>query len=316
MRVLHITNNYPTKDHPAFGIFVYEQIESLKKAGIDCEVFFMNSRETGKKVYFYSWLKLIGFLIKNKFDIIHCHHSFSGFIYVLSGHALFNKSVISYQNEPKFEGGSKLFNFLYKFFNKIILKCNSEEIKLPKTTYLPNGVNLSFFTQLDKLMCKKELGFDFNKKYVLFMDSYKKRKQKRVDRFMATIEYLNKDMKLTEIEPLILTNTPREKIPTYMNAADMHLITSDFEGSANSIKECLACNTPVVTTNVGNGNEMLGDVEGCYITKSFEPSDIALDVEKCLRNENFDGRSVIIRKNLSIEAVAQSLISLYKQVIA
>ena len=61
MKVLHITNNYPTKNFPIFGIFVKEQIESLNAEGVSSEVFFMNTREKGKEEYFYSLL--LSFLI-------------------------------------------------------------------------------------------------------------------------------------------------------------------------------------------------------------------------------------------------------------
>ena len=51
MKVLHITNNYPTKNLPIFGIFVKEQIDSLSRQNIDCEVFFINGKENGKFEY-------------------------------------------------------------------------------------------------------------------------------------------------------------------------------------------------------------------------------------------------------------------------
>ena len=57
MKVLHITNNYPTPNLPIFGIFVKEQIESLSKLNIDCDIFFINGREKGN----FEYLKSIGF---------------------------------------------------------------------------------------------------------------------------------------------------------------------------------------------------------------------------------------------------------------
>ena len=51
MKVLHITNNYPTPNFPIFGIFVKEQIDSLSALGVENEVFFINGREKGKLEY-------------------------------------------------------------------------------------------------------------------------------------------------------------------------------------------------------------------------------------------------------------------------
>ena len=47
MKVLHITANYPTQAHPVFGIFVKEQVESLRNEGVGCDVFFSNGKEEG-----------------------------------------------------------------------------------------------------------------------------------------------------------------------------------------------------------------------------------------------------------------------------
>ena len=109
MKILHITNNYLTKKFPIFGIFVKEQIESLNAEVISTEVFFMNTREKGKEEYFYSLPKLFIKLPTNKFDVVHCHHAFSGFIFFIMGISSFNKKLLSYQATPNIEGGQRLF---------------------------------------------------------------------------------------------------------------------------------------------------------------------------------------------------------------
>ena len=48
MKVLHITNNFPSEINPIFGIFVKEQIQSLNKIDDSNDVFFINGRENGK----------------------------------------------------------------------------------------------------------------------------------------------------------------------------------------------------------------------------------------------------------------------------
>jgi len=315
MKILHITNNYPTEDHPIFGIFVKEQVESLRKEGVSCDVFFINSREKGKKTYLLELMNLFFYLFRNKYDLIHCHHAFSGVIFVLSGHAFFVKSILSYQNPPQFEGGKKLFKILYLFFNQIIFKCKLPEMVLPKAFYLPNGVDTKFFSVLDKLECRKRLDLEKDKKYILFTDSYKKRRQKRIDRFNELIDILKNQLNENNVVPLVLTSTPREMMPLYINASDVHVITSDFEGSPNSVKECLACNVPVVSTPVGNVEEMLRDVNGCFISGSFESNELALLVKKSLYTNHFNGRNTLQEKDLTIDSVAKKLIKLYSNII-
>ena len=54
MKILHITNNYPTVNHPIFGIFVKEQINSLSGMGIYTDLH-INAREKGKFEYLFGF---------------------------------------------------------------------------------------------------------------------------------------------------------------------------------------------------------------------------------------------------------------------
>ena len=316
MRVLHITVNYPSKQYPVFGIFVKEQVESLQKMGIDCGVFFSNGKEGGgTKTHRRSIGKVRKLLLNNHYDIIHCHHSISALILLLAGGAFRNKCVVSYQNDPTREfGGKWLFRLLYLFFNKIIIKNTSPYLNKKKVVYLPNGTNSGFFKPMDRTTCREILGWDSHKHYILYMDSNAgTRTQKRYDRYQEVLSILRKDY--DNIESVELTNTPREKIPIYMNACDLHLMTSDFEGSPNSVKECLCCNTPVVSTDVGNVKDMMGDIPGCYVTKEKDAEELAECVKKVLNSEvPFNGRDMFLAKGYGIGNVAKKLVKLYEEI--
>jgi glycosyltransferase involved in cell wall biosynthesis len=168
---------------------------------------------------------------------------------------------------------------------------------------------------MDKSMCKRKLGLKENKRYIVFMDSYNRRPFKRLDRFTKTLEILQKQYHVTDLEPLILTNTERSLIPLYLCASDLHLLTSDFEGSPNSVKECLACNIPVVSTPVGNVNDLLRDIEGCYVSRSFDPEELASLADKALKWNNFSSRNSIQGKGLDIKTVAKILLGVYDNII-
>lgn len=312
MKVLHVTNNFPTAKFPIFGIFVKEQIDSLSALGVNNTVFFINGKEKGKKEYFLSYFKLLWHLITNKYDLIHCHHSYSALIFIATLFPVFKKCVLSFQNDPSHEINAGLFYICHLLFSKIILKNNSEVyMQYPKCIYFPNGVNLDIFKPLDKIDCAKNLGLDPKIKYILFFDSNKgKRTQKRYDRFKETLTIL-KSKKITDIEEIVLTNTPRELIPLFMNVASLHLLCSDFEGSPNSVKECMACNTKVVSTDVGNVKDLFVGTNGYFVSKTMQPEELADLVEKALSIENIVGRSNIIEKNLDLESVAKNLKKIY-----
>lgn len=315
MKILHVTPNFPTNDRPVFGIFVKEQVESLRKIGVDCDVLFCDGEEKGFKKYITYlpeiwWKSLFG-----GYDIIHCHHALSAVLVSLTGVPLFKKCILSYQNDPSHEWGDKWFRLFNVRFKRFIIKNTSQYLENKKFVYLPNGTNSDFFRPIDQMECRKRLGWDKDKFYILYMDSNpKKRTQKRHDRYLEVLDLLNKDY--DNIVSVELTNTPREEIPFYMNACDLHLMTSDFEGSPNSVKECLCCNIPVVSTPVGNVPDMMGDIPGCYVTKGFTAEELAECVEKVLESkDSFKGRELFLAKGYGIEKVAAKLKSLYEDVI-
>jgi teichuronic acid biosynthesis glycosyltransferase TuaC len=314
MKVLHITNNFPTIKHPVFGIFVKEQIDSLSKQGIENEVFFINGRENGKKKYLKAIWSIRKKIKKENFDIIHCHHIFSAIVLLLTFRFYNCKCILSYQNPIEKEGGKFLFKLINFFFNAVIIK-NTSEFNNNKIYYLPNGVNLDIFKEYAYEKSIEKLKLNKENKYILFMDSYKRRKQKRIDRFNEVIKILQKDGNPLNIEPLILTNTERLLIPYYMSISSLHLITSDFEGSPNSVKECLACNVRVVSTPVGNIRDLIGNIDGCGISKSFDAQELADLVLSKIKTNKIQGLDNIKIKELDIESVAEKLIQIYIKLI-
>lgn len=313
MKILHITNNYPSKNYPIFGIFVKEQVDSLQKLGIFNEVFFINTREKGRQEYLKSLPKIFIKLMKNKYDLIHCHHAYSGLFFLLSGFAFFKKFIVSYQSHPNIEGGSTLLKLFLKLGGKVIFKNMPLELKNNKDIFhIPNGVDINFFKPIAKNDAKSRLGLDSKKKYIIFFDSYDKRPYKRVDIFDSVIKILREKFNLNYIEPLKLTNTSRKLVPLYLNASEVHLLTSDVEGSPNSVKEALSCNTKVVSTNVGDVKMLLSDLQGYYVSSSNDPEELAELVIESLKFESTDGRKRIEYLSITSEKIAEKLYNLYK----
>ena len=314
-----MTTNYPTPAFPIFGIFVKEQVESLQKIGLDCEVFYCNGQNKGFKKYITYVPKLWWKVLVGHYDIIHCHHALSAILFCLTGWPLFKKCIVSYQSKPEYEWGYRTLRVFELLFNAIIIKFDPKELKHKhkKIHYLPNGCNQDFFHPMEKDDCKKLLGLSLEKRFILFTDSNKKvRAIKRVDRFNAVIDLLKEQYHYEDIDSIILRNTAREQIPIYMNACELYLLTSDIEGSPNSVKECLCCNTPVVSTPVGNVWEMMHDIPGTYVAESFEVDELARLCDKVLRNsDSFNGRTLFLAKGYGIYKVAEKLKGIYEIII-
>ena len=317
MKILHITNNFPTSKYPIFGIFVKEQIDSLRKQNVDSDVFFINGREKGKLEYLKQIL-ILRRKLKNRhlYDVIHCHHALSAICLILSGKCKENKTLVSFQNDPENELGKRIYKIINYFKVASLFKNNTSLEKGNNLSfYLPNGVNLNFFKPIDRAEARLKLGLKPDKIYILFVSSNFMREQKRYDKFLETLEILKKKYNYDNITELKMINVKRNYMPLYMNAVNLHLLTSDFEGSPNSVKECLACNTPVVSTNVGNINDLLKDLKGSFYSLTNTPEDLARLVDKALKNETNEGLKQIKKLGLDSTSVALKLIDIYKKII-
>ncbi len=66
------------------------------------------------------------------------------------------------------------------------------------------------------------------------------------------------------MELLALRDVDPEEVPLWVNAANAVLVTSEREGFGLAVLEALACDVPVLATDVGIAPEALRGVEGSY----------------------------------------------------
>ncbi|MDP8924340.1 MAG: glycosyltransferase family 4 protein [Chloroflexota bacterium] len=100
-----------------------------------------------------------------------------------------------------------------------------------------------------------------------------------------------------------------------MNACDVLLMTSLWEGSPNVVKEAMACDVPIVSVPVGDVPELLDGVEGCAV-RPRDPRALgdAL-VEVLARREHPPTRAALVRKGLAMESVARRVLGIYRDVL-
>ena len=74
----------------------------------------------------------------------------------------------------------------------------------------------------------------------------------------------------------------------------------------------MACNLPIVSTNVGDIKEVIGNTKGCFIT-SFDPNDISKQIYKAL---NFGTRTYGRANVLRFESnnIALQIKSVYEEI--
>ena len=314
MNVLHITNAFPCVKQSSYGIFIKEQFQSLKKKGISCDILFINSNEKGIKEYVLFFIK--NFRITDKYNVVHFHHPYSAFLFLLFRRNKTTKFITSFLSTLNNSGIKFISRYVFQHSDRIIVKDNEKLAeKYPKkVNYIPNGVNLELFRQIPKDECLTKLDLP-NGNYVLFCSAGgTDRQQKRYDLFKETLKIANAKYR-ADFKELLLTKVEREFVPYYYNVSSVHLLTSDYEGSPNSVKEALACNVPVVSTNVGNVKEILNSINGCYISETNDPNELAELVFKASHNNRIGGRKALINNKLDMESVANKILILYEETL-
>jgi glycosyltransferase involved in cell wall biosynthesis len=324
MKILFVTNSYPTKKVPDYGIFTKEQIEHIVHKLDDHEIIFINAKENGISEYVRAYRKIKS--IYNEYDLIHCFHGLS---LVTAFFASRKKPIlISFLSSLKTESKTKfgiIDAFLLKFYH-IILKSKrvyplfknnlpTDTFYSQKSFYLPNGVNLNKFYPVDKKVACEKIGIPSTNNYVLFVSSKgMNRREKRYDVFTRTIQKLQSKYPELFINELVMSNISRDMCIYYYNAASVHLLTSDFEGSPNSVKEAMSCNTPVVGTDVGNVKQLINDAHNCFVSEQ-DPDTLAKNVRKSIESPFCDLRDVLVRNGLTVEEKTKELYSIYHRIL-
>ncbi len=313
--LIYIANAYPSEDKPYLGIFVKNQIDSIKELSNQYNIIIIKCNN-GLSSYI-SALKELRKLNKKKSDIYHFHH---GLVYILLRPFLRSDNVfLSFQNELKYEyfKRSKLIStslslltmlFTFIFRDNYIFKGNKSRV-FGKKFSIPNGVDTSKFTKLCKKKCKEKLLLEEEKKYLLFISSKStNRSQKRLDLFLDFMDKINID---DEYYPLILSDVPHDKLVYYYNASECLIVTSDYEGSCNAIKEALACGALVISSNVGD----YWRYDKCPLFSYFQRGEISslLSTFNSLKSKSIKSENCINDLGISIQEVARKILSLYER---
>jgi hypothetical protein len=122
---------------------------------------------------------------------------------------------------------------------------------------LPTGVNLARFTRIDRAVARRELGLRPDARYLLF-PSDPVRPEKRVDRARQVADAAGAEL-------LTYDRVPPERVPLMINAANAMLVTSEREGFGLGPLEALACDVPVLSTDVGIAPLALKGVAGTLV---------------------------------------------------
>ena len=114
------------------------------------------------------------------------------------------------------------------------------------------------------------------------------------------------------VELHVAEGIPYDRMPLHVNAADALLLTSRREGMPNTVKEALACDLPVVSTDVGDVAAWLEAVEPSTVGETDDELVDAL-AGILARRERSNGREAV--RHLAWPRVAEQILAVYRSVV-
>ena len=287
--------------------FVKEQGDSLKEIGLDIDYFLIKGK--GMTGYLKNYFNFIKIVKNNTYDIIHAHYGLSGLLATLQSHV---PVVITFHGS---DVNLNRTNFYLSFVasrlsdeNIFVHESLSKKLSLfsDQTEIIPCGVNLNLFKPIDKLASRDKLGLDHNYSYVLFSSSFNNKIKNAALAKLALSNFEN-------IILLEMKGYSREEVHLLMNAVDILIVTSHSETGPVVVKEALACNCPIISTDVGDVKELAKGTKNCYIV-GYDAKHIEQRIRDILSsNKKSDGRAAV--KHFGLEKIATDVYEVYKRVV-
>ncbi len=320
MKVLVVTNMYPNKKLPYYGIFVKEQQQALIKnhPDLDFEVYYIDGFHH-KTAYLKSFYEINNILSNKKFDIVHIHYGLSG-LFMLSPLASKTPSLLTLHGGDILTEQGKTIQIaitkkVLKHVNAVITLNRTmdqiAQIYNPNTTIIPCSVNTDLFTP----PCSR-IPLSEKKEWTIIFPSAKKRMVKNYPLFSKTLKLFSAQYGIPchEVE---LNNISRQETARLYQQADLMLLTSISEGSPQVVKEAMAANLPIVSTQVGDVEELFRGTKLCACTTERTASALSNLMYKMAskKAEGISGREKLFRMGLDDHSTANKIYNVYNRLL-
>jgi teichuronic acid biosynthesis glycosyltransferase TuaC len=310
LRVLVVSNMYPTPEEPWFGSFVRDQIEDLERTGISVRVLVVEGRSDWRN-YLRAATALRRALRSEPADLVHAHYGLTGAV-ALTQRRL--PTVTTFHGSD-FSGEIRWQKYVSWLVARgcrpIFVSANGRAaLGIDEAEVIPAGVDTELFAPIGRSEARRALGWNERGHYALLPGS-RARAVKRADLFDAAVREAGRSV--AELRGVSLEGFSRRDAALAMNAVDVTVMTSDREGSPVAVRESLACMTPVVSVPVGDVPEVLAGLPGCSIARR-EPAAIGRAIVAALGSE----RRPELRTRAERDArprVAERLIAFYERVL-
>jgi glycosyltransferase involved in cell wall biosynthesis len=309
-------------DRPHDVPFLVEQVNRLRRAGMQVDVFSFRGRANPLR-YAAAWRRLRAGHDLSGFDLVHAHFGQSGLVALPCPAPLvvtFHGSDL--QGVPGADGRLTLSGWILRAMSRFVARRATKAIVvsahmqsiLPaavEAEVIPCGIDLQAFTPLAMAEARAELGLSPDSRLVLFVGDPANLIKRHA---LAVAAVARIDPKL-DARLVTLHGEPHSMVPVYMSACDALLVTSNHEGSPTAVKEALACGLPVVSVPVGDVTERLRGVPECRVCESDDLNEISTCLEELVRSpvRSAAGRNAVA--DLDHSVITTKLVNLYQDVV-
>ncbi len=316
-KILVLTNLYPGGRIAMRGSFVQNQVASLERLGHSVRVVAIDGVRT-RWDYLGSLRRLRRALAEERFDLVHAHYGLTGFIGATQRRVPLVLTHLGSDLLWKRQRGLSRLAGRLADCNIVMTRQMAGILDRPNACVLPNGTDLEIFHPEPPGDARRRLGWPADEFLVLFPSN----PGRPVKNFHLAEEACREAQRLAPhpIRLVVFHNRPQEEFNLALNAADVCLLTSHWEGSPNAVRESMAVGLPVVSVAVGDAPEMLAGVEHCRICPRDSVALGAALTELAERRSNagdflrHSGRSAV--EPFSVSAVARKLTVIYRLVLA
>ncbi len=307
--------------------FVKEQGEALRQAGHEVSYFAIQG--TGMWSYLKQVKALRTVLQQERPDIVHAHFGLSGMTAVIAVRRLPRsirpKCVITFHNGETLNRWVNLLTSFCSLFADYVVYVAQHirhlcYFKARHYSILPCGVELDDLVVTPYEQARAQLGMSPDKKYILFGGAFANTR-KNVALLREALALLHRD----DIEVLEMRGLSRQECALRMCACDLFALPTHSEGSPQALKEAMACNCPIVATDVADIAYLLGGLKGHYMLRNplhttvrWEPDadsarELAQLIDEALAHtERTQGRERILELQLDNASIARRLTQIYQ----
>lgn len=312
LRILVLTNMWPSIQEPTSGIYVKEQVDALQilAPGLKLEPMVIESARS--RIEYLRTVSRLKRKLESGYDLVHAHYGLTAAVAVTQSHC---PVVATFHGSDIYIGWQRLIS---RFATRraaasiFVSERLRQKMGCPNGRIIPCGVDLGYFRPRERSAARELLGWSQRRRLVLFPGN-PDNAMKNYSLFEAVLSTLPDPLR-RETDPVILTGVPREKVPLYLAAVDAVLITSRYEGACTVAKEALACGRPVVSVVVGDVPEMVSGVPGCAVALS-EPEALAAALTRALEGGGSGGPQRLKDLEADSVGVARRVLELYRSVL-